>query len=395
MKLNRDPVPTGTPVSEPRPTGSEPPSGVRQRVAAAKSTADTSAPNLLAFIANEAPSAETLAHRFGVSLPDAEEIRQDTLEAMIKSPEPIRSPLAWFWETASRRMRRLLVQKARAKKGEPAMQMLGEQQSSPFPAPDARLERRDRERAVEGALARVKPSRRRVAELRMAGYDEAEVADELKLRVGTVRSQWARAKEDARHWLAALIAALVALWLRVVRRERYGAAVPAGARSRGTAALFACAALPIAITTHTGAELPMVDRSFEEGSDMASASEWSVFAPVLHTNAEREREAGSALRPVAPDSDSSGMHAPDRASGRSSASARSENAERNAAASRAPLSAARLESARAHLVTVHRAIFVEGDRDQARQMLELYALTFPENPFPSKYAELSAALRAP
>ena len=59
------------------------------------------------------------------------------------------------------------------------------------------------------------------------------------------------------------------------------------------------------------------------------------------------------------------------------------------------LSEARLEAARAHLVSVHRALHVQGDRAEAKGMLQLYELTFPEDPFPSKRAELSEALNAP
>lgn len=390
------------PVREPAPPGnppdSEPPSGVRRRPpgedAASGRAAGTDVPT---FAARGAPSAEVIARELGVSVVEAEEIRQATFEAMLAVNEPIRAPLAWFWETARRRRCRLLRSNARARRHEPELLLLGQQQQAPFPSPDAGIERRELERAVEQVLARVKPSRRGVAELRLAGYSESEVAARLNKPVGTVRSMWARAREDAgAHW-AALLAALAALWLWLLRRGRRDGndAPEPGSRRRAAGALFACAALSFTITTHSSGRgaAAVPDATADAEASIAGASAEPVrFAPFLTTNAERERDSANppAVRGVWARSDPLALSASaPRVSGRASVAPIAPSA------ALVPRSRAWLEAARGHLVLAHRALWQEHDREKARGILELYEATFPEDPVPDQHAELVSALRAP
>lgn len=367
--MMRDAVLSDSPDPGPTSTSPDLSINVRRRAGRAGLGLDGAPPDLRIFFKDGAPTAETIVHRFGVTLAEAEDIRQDAFEAMLRMTEPIRSPLAFFWETAERRKRRLLTWKARAKGHEPAVDMLT-QQRSPFPAPDAALLQRDRERAVEEVLSHVKPSRRPVVELRLAGCSETAIAEELKRPVGTVESQWSRAKREAKSQWAALLAALTALGLWLFARGRARDDAPTGGRPRRARAFFACAALSFAVSAHTSAEpslLEMDTPGIEVASSTALSEAWLSFAPRLTTHAEREKEASPPRGRV----------------------------RRDAMPSSAPGSNHRMESARAHLAAVHRAIWVQSDRGIARDLLDLYELAFPEDPFPRKHAELVAALNAP
>lgn len=385
--------------------GSDPPSGMRRRIAPTEAAPTNalpteaapggSAPDLLCFIRHSAPPAKVIALRFGVSRAEAEEIRQDTFEAMLKVPAPIRSPLAWFWAAAELRKRRIVSWKQRARRHEPALQMLARQQQPPFPSPEEAVAHRERERAVEDFLAHVKPCRRRVAELRLSGLDDAQVAGELGRPIGTVQSRWSRAKKEAKtQWAVVMALAALCLWLLARLRLRTGSL--AGGPGRRAGGLFACAALSLLVTAHTGKDPPPLDAPrIEETSVSTPQDRWLAFSPFLSTNAEREREAGSPRGRHDPALTTNEKSPPGVRSPPASTALRDPRVRRDGAAAPAPSPAARLESARAHLAAAHRALWVSRDRDGAREILELYELTFPEDPFPGKHGELAAALQAP
>jgi len=444
MTPRRDPVPTVAPSSGRASTGSDPPSGVRARVVATAAALDVDAgelPDLLAFVEHEAPEAKTIAHRFRVSLAEAEEIRQDTLIAMVTSEEPIRSPLAWFWSAAELRRRRLVCRAVHDQRHRPAVHMLAEHQRAPFPSPDAGL----KQQALAAVIEHVKPSRRRVAVLRLSGYSETEVAEELKLPVGSVRSKWARARKDGESYWAALLALLTALCLRLVGRGRRGGAA-FGVQLPGAVPLLACAALPLAISGDAVRELPLVSApSGEEASVVAPAPESFALGPLLEretpgdkagsafdsTDQSSPGEAGredtraarvhpAAAAPVRAErawaasqqrtpgagsarastamGDGSGQHVPGAGSGSvppaPDAPSRTENAAADTTRAAPSVSAARRENARSLLLTGVQAL-AENDRQKVRDVLELYELTYPENPLAAQYSDLAAALRAP
>ena len=437
-------MPTVAPSSGRASTGSDPPSGVRARVvatAAAPSGDARELPDLLAFVEHEAPEAKTIAHRFRVSLAEAEEIRQDTLIAMVTSEEPIRSPLAWFWSAAELRRRRLVGRAVREQRHRPAVHMLAEHQRAPFPSPDAGL----KQQALDAVIEHVKPSRRSVAALRLSGYSETEVAAELNLPVGSVRSKWARARKDGESYWAALLALLTALCLRLVGRGRRGGAA-FGAQLPGAVPLLACAALPLAISGDAVRGLPLVSApAGEEASVVAPAPESLALGPLLERETPGE-EAGSAfdstdqsspgeagredtraarVHPAAAapvraerawtamwqrtpgagsvlDSiaggDASGQHAPGAGSGSvptaPEAPPRTQDVASDPSRAAPPAAADRIENARSLLLTAAQAL-AENDRRKVRDVLELYELTYPEDPVPAQYSDLAAALRAP
>ena len=386
--MNQDALTIGAPAALPEPCGSDPPSGVRPLVRAAVTA------EVAAFVRRDAPTVKAIAHRFRISADVAQDIRQDVLEAMLRIAEPIRSPRAWFWEAARRRKLRIARQHARDRRFASALDVLSHQRPPPFPSPDAPARRREHRRVVAAFLARVKPARREVAALQLLGYTETEIAQRLNLPLGTVRSRLTRAREEAKAQWAALVAALAALWLWVVsfrRRKGDGDGDGAGARSGGPRLLAcaACFALPLALATHDGAERSPAagDPLADEATAAGPSARWFTFAPILTTNAEPEREASSpGPRPV-----SLAAPGPARPAAPGGASARGATT----AASSTPITESDREAAARHLAEVHRALSIRGDRQAARRLLDLYRLTYRQDPFPDKVAEYSALLRAP
>jgi DNA-binding CsgD family transcriptional regulator len=252
--------------------------------------------------------------------------------------------------------------------------MLAEQHPAPMPSPEAGIQ----QRAVEKVLERVAPSRRTVAALRVSGYTETEVAEELGVPLNTVRSRWRRAKKEL--W-AAVAAFLAAIWLWLVSRGRSkrplagaGGAPPHG---RG---MLACAALPLVVVAHTRVLPPAHPVEVAGASTVAPQNDWLMFSPVLTTNAEGRSALSSS---------------PPETSSVTSKELSSKAISSSVGPSRMPISAARREAARAHLVAVHRELREQHDPERAREILALYEMAFPEDPFPRKHAELAAALKAP
>ena len=269
---------------------SEPPSSVRVCGAAAARDPRTDIPGLLG---GPFPPPEKWARALRVSEQDAEDLIQDAVLALLEKPDTRpRSPRGWLFGAARLGRRRLLRARARAAKYEPQIQAYLLDLDAPFPAPDEETEWRGRLLAVLWLLDHVKPGRRAVAEAHLFGASsEEDIAAELGLVLGTVKSQWRRAKDDMRRaldrelakngdkaWLVGLLALVAALWLWIVRRSR--------ARS---GPLLACAGVLLAAPTH--AEI----RS-EEVSPVDDETTSVVFSapslPAFHSAwAERERDA--------------------------------------------------------------------------------------------------------
>lgn len=356
---------------------------------------------------------------------------------------------------------------------------LGER-DAPFPAADAETVRRELFEGLASLLEYVAPGRRTVAAWCLwASLLEGEVgldalAEELGIERGTLGSQWARAKVEIREGLrregakrrgrskaAALFLALALAWLWLVARGRRAAAslaaalprlpsaaggpcralvakvhTAAGRHGKGSSwadravpgAVFACALLPFALTTHAAtagaAETrPHEDATIAELAGAASAplkEEANEDAAIAEASpAPSDRPASDSDRPrdsdppartpatLADGRDAQGAAgdaptAPARGAGvrggRSAIppaapgiSARSADGRRSVSSSRDPGPSL---SARGNLVWAYHALWQEHDRAKARRMLELYEMTFPDDPVPDQHADLVAALRA-
>jgi RNA polymerase sigma factor (sigma-70 family) len=244
------------------------------------------------------PQPEKWAHALRVSEQDAEDLIQDAVLALLEKPnERPRSPRGWLFGAARLGRRRLLRARARAAKYEPQVEAYLRDLGGPFPAPDEELDCRERLLAVFWLLDHVKPGRRAVAEHHLLGESsEEDIAAELGLVLGTVKSQWRRAKADMRAgldremakngdkaWLAGLFALVAALWLWVSRHVR-----------RRPGRLLACAALSLAVSTDGASSAESVSRTDDATSSLRiSLPSIAVFLPAW---AEREAGAeGSAI----------------------------------------------------------------------------------------------------
>lgn len=167
----------------------------------------------------------------------------------------------------------------------------------------------------------------------------------------------------------------------------------AGTRGRGWR-LFACAScfvVPFALATHEGPP-PAGETIVEDAIHGAPSDRWIPFLPFLTTNAEREREreaSSPGARPVFPAAAASSGDGSPRGTPAVASSPRSEGQ----SLPRATMSDR--EAAARHLAAVHRALFVQHDRQAARRLLNLYELTFVDDPFPGRHAALASQLSAP
>lgn len=247
------------------------------------------------------PRPEKWARALRVSEQDAEDLIQDAVLALLEKPDMRpRSPRGWLFGAARLGRRRLLRARARAAKYEPQIQAYLLDLDAAFPAPDEETEWRGRLLAVLWLLDHVKPGRRAVAEAHLFGASsEDAIAAELGLVLGTVKSQWRRAKDDMRRaldrelakngdkaWLAGLLALVAALWLWIAHRVR-----------TRSGPLLACAGVLLAAPTHAAIQS-------EEVSPVDNATTAIVFSvpslPAFHSAwAERESDV-AASTPVTP-----------------------------------------------------------------------------------------------
>lgn len=264
---------------------------------------------ILGLLKRPLPRPKEWARALRVSEQDAEDLIQDAVLALLEKPDvQPRSARGWIFGAARLGRRRLLRARGRAAKYEPQIEAYLRDLGGPFLAPDEEIDGRERLLAVFWLLDQVKPGRRAVAERHLFGASpEEDIAAELGLALGTVKSQWRRAKEDMRAaldrevarrgdraWLAGLLALVASLGLWITGRVR-----------RLSGPLLACAALALVVARHDGdrAEaLASVARHDDRAEALAGeetaaelASPFEVhFAPMLTAFAEREREAATS-----------------------------------------------------------------------------------------------------
>ncbi len=325
---------------------------------------------ILGLLKRPLPRPKEWARALRVSEQDAEDLIQDAVLALLEKPDvQPRSARGWIFGAARLGRRRLLRARARAAKYEPQIEAYLRELGGPFLAPDEEIDGRERLLAVFWLLDQVKPGRRAVAERHLFGASpEEDIAAELGLALGTVKSQWRRAKEDMRAaldrevarsgdraWLVGLLALVASLWLWITGRVR-----------RRSGPLLACAALALVVARHDddrAEALASVARHDDRAEALAGeetaaelASPFEVrFAPMLTAFAERERERDAATSQADP---------------------------------RDP-EAARILLARAS------AALQRGNRVIARSALAQYRAAYPVDPTPSlarRHAAVAAAL---
>lgn len=327
-----------------------------------------------------------------VSPSDAEDLLQDTLLLFLEKHESIQpgSWRAWILGTLRNRELELFKKQALWRKYEPQLEAHA-QHAGPWCAePDAAIRQEQILFALKWLLAQVQPSRRDVAERYLFdGVTLAAIAAETGSPLGTVRSQWTRAKRDMRAaiereraelddlFVAVMLAILGAwcVWIGAHVRRTVGVLAGGHRLRRRAGVAFACALLPLAVLRHTALEplqppgAATIAASFEASAgtfagevqhDTARSDKRLVLAPFLTTNAERELEWGS--QPAA----RRGMPAPP-----------AEDSER--------------ELGRGLLGRANTAL-QQGHERIARDALLLYDDEFPDNPFPALRAQVVSAL---
>ncbi|MFO0591867.1 MAG: hypothetical protein U0441_30245 [Polyangiaceae bacterium] len=366
----------------PPPSGPEPSSGVRPRSGASE--------DLRVFAGRVLAQRRELSRRLRVPAADAEDLLQDALLLLVEADRKVVPAARWSWFTSTLHLRGMRARRDRqyARNAEPLVMAHLQAQAPPFEAPDAAVLDEQRRAAARWLLAQVHDSRRGVAELYL-WQDRAleEIAADMKLSVGTVRSRWERAKEDMRAaiereqkkqggfaWLLPVVALLSAAWFWLLgRREDRGLSCSASARSshrRPARALLAAAALPLLLGME---EPPRAPLSAEEDTIDARTALSYTWAPYLSTNAERERDAGISER--------------ERGTMQPGHAALSEAPQRPSEA------AAEATMDRGMLVHTAAAI-AAGKPDLARRFLRDHDVMFPHSPFTALRTELGVALRS-
>ncbi|MFO0589888.1 MAG: sigma-70 family RNA polymerase sigma factor [Polyangiaceae bacterium] len=251
-----------------------------------------------------------LGRRLRVPAADAEDLIQDALTLLVENDHEVAPPARWSWFTRTLHNQRMHVQRDRAlaTEREPVLKAHFRALAPPLESPDAPILDEQRRSAARWLVAQVHESRRVVAELHLwEDRTLEEIAADMKLSLGTVRSRWDRAKEDMRAaiereqkkqggfaWLVTIVALLSAAWFWLFGRESHGeAGSPAsdGARAsrrRHARRLLAVAALPLLLSME---ELPQETLSAaDEPIDVRVALSYTCV-PYLSTNAERETDA--------------------------------------------------------------------------------------------------------
>ncbi|MFO0586061.1 MAG: sigma-70 family RNA polymerase sigma factor [Polyangiaceae bacterium] len=256
-----------------------------------------------------------LGRRLRVPAADAEDLIQDALMLLVENDHEIAPPARWSWFTTTLRNRRMHVgrDRALAREREPLLEAHFRALASPFEPPDAPILDEQRRSAARWLVAQVHASRRAVAVAHLwEDRTLEEIAADMKLSLGTVRSRWDRAKEDMRAaiereqkkqggfaWLVSIVALLFAAWFWLFGRASEGkAASPAsdGARAshrRHTRKLLAVAALPLLLSMDAPSQAPL--SAEEDPIDVRVALSYTLV-PYLSTIAERERDAEQPQR---------------------------------------------------------------------------------------------------
>lgn len=293
---------------------------------------------------------------------DADEVIQEAAIALWRAKGPIDSLPAWFTRTAKIQKLRLCRLEAQARSFAPRLSAEIQLRGSPYPAPDAEAEHRF---ALRRLIKRVHPGRQAVAALGLAGHGAAQIAAALKLPENTVKSRWARARKDI-GGPAVVLALLAGVWLWVVARGKRLAGAFTGSGRGRVRALAASAAVPLLVAGHAMIAAPREpDLAWDEPESMAErgAGPRYTFSPMLHTNAEREREWAAGARAASP--------------------ALSEDSRPDA---EDPEERGILDQALTALQQGHLGV--------AEDALRLYDSERPDNPFPSLRAQVASGLAA-
>ncbi len=358
---------------------------------------------------------------------DAEDLLQDTLLLFLEKHESIQpgSWRAWILGTLRNRELELFKKQALWKKYEPQLEAHA-QHAGPWCAePDAAIRQEQVLFALKWLLAQIHPSRRDVAERYLFdGVTLAAIAAETGSPLGTVRSQWTRARGDMRAaiereraeldelFVAVMLAILGAwcVWIGAHVRRTAGVLAgvlgrpqpPSATRGSGTTrrwhpssprvargrhdrgghrwrrragVAFACALLPLVVLRHTPLDslqppgAATIAASFEASAgtfagemphDTARSDEHLVLTPFLTTNAERELEWGSPPTAL-----------------RAAPAPPAEDPDR--------------EIGRGLLGRANTAL-QQGHERVARDALRLYDEEFPDDPFPALRAQVASAL---
>ena len=278
---------------------------------------------------------------------------------------------------------------------EPRLVSHTEMSHEPRPSPESELCDREVEHELRWLVEQVHESRREVARRYLLDEEPLkQIAGELDLPEGTVKSRVLLAREDMRaafrrrharegrpawlavvkRWPALALALLVAVWRWILRRpgeettsrrdtpgERR--AVRAG---QGRFALVACAgAATAAMLASLAAGLGRTEVDAPPPPEERIAEHRYRFEPIVPAWAEREREWTPAHGTVPRTLDTRGQAAHE---------------------------AQRDRVARAYLARAHVALYRDGDGAAARAALALYEEAFPEDPFPAQHTALRAAL---
>jgi RNA polymerase sigma factor (sigma-70 family) len=350
------------------------------------------------------------ARRLRISVPQAEDIRQWCLENLFPLMHDIEPSKweAWLWSAMHLRRLRYFRGVRRARKHESdILWLLQSWQGGASPEVD--VYQRECARDLVALIEKLAPERREVVCLYLV--DDLlmnEVAEKLGIPFNTAKDRWRcasqdmaaawerdRVKERTNVWIAALLvaaAAVVAFWRRLFPSRSAG-----GTRRRHQ--LLACAACAMLVSVHAAADeaplavepVPAGGRAAEVSSGVVSPAERilpqpgpssslrAVSAVALIGDKTASTEPGrlppSASTPVASSSSIAAPASPP-------------------SAGKARVSPAVAAQAHKHLKSV-RELRRAGHIEAARRLLKLYRLTYPEDPFPSQFADLSAALVTP
>lgn len=377
---------------------------------------------------------------------DGEDAVQNALLKLLTAQGDLRPQSRRSWLRASLLHEKLHLHEEAATREKHAAEIEAHlrEQAALLPLADAGCLLREVLAAVSWLLDQVQhPERRTVASwciwrslfAEQVGFDA--LAEELGIPRGTFATHWDRAKDDmraalereraksrGRSKLAALFAALAAVWFWLVARGRrlagavagglrrsFPALSSAGRRSRagaiagcratlaalarrgvdvrvrgaGPRVALACMGLPLAVLSHVPFDAALSSAevfaaSYEAISGEATREvhavrevDRSMYGPILSTNAEREREWGSGRAP------------------RAVSAVRAAAPSRQAGSSSAQVDSAARDFERRMLARVAAAI-ARGDLDMARDAIRAYDGATVDGMFDSERARLGALL---
>lgn len=375
------------------------------------------------------------ADRLRIPVDVAEDIRQRSLAKLF----PLRAEIepdrweAWLWNAMRLRALEHFRSARRARKREPGMIPLLESWQC-CDSPEVELYQRECARELLALLDKLAPERREVVCLYLIDdLPMKEVAEKLGIPEDTAKNRWRlaamdmalawerdRAKERSNALIAALFVAsafLLAFWRRLFRHR------VAGIPPRRGGALLACAACALLVSAHDEPsgradrrELRELVAGAVEGPS-TTGSHGGDGAPALRGEGQKsadwdgDQRASSSTAPAAP----SGHESPLRSAPatmvrqqRASWAAPSLVAAPPGAVSAEPAAkeghdtpadASRKAAQRRDLAHKYLANITElhrqGKADGARRLLNLYRLSFPDDPLPREHAKLASMLATP